>query len=221
MGQKNALVLGGTGLVGSHCLRLLLDQPGYDWVTALLRRPIPEAPRLVQRIVDFDRLEQLEPFPVADVFCALGTTIRQAGTKEEFRKVDFQYPVKAAKWSLAAGAAQFVLVSSAGADPRARSFYLRTKGETEEAISALPFAAVHILRPSLLVGERPERRRGETLAAGVARSLEFLLVGRLSRYRPTPAATVAEAMVASVKTGARGKQVYHFDEMMALASHAR
>ena len=221
MGQKNALVLGGTGLVGGHCLRLLLAEPGYDSVTALLRRPIPEAPRLVQRIVDFDRLEKLEPFPVADVFCALGTTIRQAGTKEEFRKVDFQYPVKVAKWSLAAGAAQFVLVSSTGADPRARNFYLRTKGESEEAISALPFDAVHIFRPSLLVGVRSERRRGETLAAGVARGLEFLLVGRLRRFRSISAATVAEAMVASVKTGARGKQVYHFDEIMTLASHAR
>lgn len=214
-------MLGGSGLVGSHCLKLLLDQPDYDSVVALLRRPIPESsPRLVQKMIDFDRLEKLEPLPVSDVFCALGSTIRQAGSQEAFRKVDFDYPVNAAKWSLAAGASQFALVSSVGADPRSRNFYLRTKGETEEAVSALPFAAVHIVRPSLLAGVRSERRTGESLAVAVARRLDFLLAGRLRRYRLIAAATVARAMIAAVKGGAPGVHVYQFDEMMRLASES-
>ncbi|HEV2495675.1 MAG TPA: NAD-dependent epimerase/dehydratase family protein [Terriglobia bacterium] len=219
MSKNTAVIAGASGLVGGHCLKLLLDEPRYDTVLTLVRGPIPQVhPRLAQKIVDFDRLETLERTPVSDAFCALGTTMRQAGTRDQFRKVDFDYTLKVAQWSRAAGATQLALVSSVGADPRSRNFYLRTKGEIEEAIAGLSFASLHIFRPSILVGERRERRLAETLGIGVARGLQFLLVGGLRRYRPIPAATVASAMVAAVATGAPGRHVYHFDEMKALAS---
>jgi uncharacterized protein YbjT (DUF2867 family) len=215
MARSTALIAGATGLIGGHCLGLLLDGGRYERVVALTRRPIGRAhPRLVELVVDFEKLDKVDPFPAGDVFCALGTTIGRAGSQAAFRRVDFDYPRIIAERSAAAGAKQFLLVSSVGADSKSRNFYLRVKGELENAVSALPFEAVHIFRPSFLMGERAERRWAERLGIGIARVAQYALAGGLRKYRPIAAARVAQAMVAAAREGAALRAVYHYDEMM-------
>src|SRR5947209_845560 len=124
---KVALIVGSTGLVGSHCLHFLLSSPEYARVTALVRRSTGVThPKLHEQIVDFDNFASLPPCD--DVFCALGTTIRRAGSKPEFRRVDLEYPLRLAEHALSAGAQQFIVVSSVGANSKSGNFYLRTKG---------------------------------------------------------------------------------------------
>lgn len=195
--DRSALLLGATGLIGSHCLDLLLDDERYSRVRVLVRAPLKRRhAKLEVQQVDFERLEsEGERFAIDDVYCCLGTTMAKAGSEAAFRRVDHDYPVQAAELSVARGAEQFLLVSAVGADPQSRIFYNRVKGETEAAVKRLPFRAVWVLRPSLLLGDRPELRIGERLAAAVSRPLSPLMVGRLRRYRPVAANDVALAMV--------------------------
>src|SRR5438477_2183148 len=140
MAQDTALIAGATGLVGGYCLRALLESGDYQNVITFTRRPLAtQHPRLIQTIVDFEKLGEIEPFPAGDVFCAMGSTIRRAGSQHAFLRVDFEYPRTIAERSAAAGARQFLLVSSAGADPKSSNFYLRVKAELEKAVTALPF----------------------------------------------------------------------------------
>jgi uncharacterized protein YbjT (DUF2867 family) len=214
---KTAIIAGSTGLVGSHCLRYLFASPDYSSVTALVRRSTGIAdPKLREQIVvNFDKLDDL---PAADdVFCGLGTTIRQAGSRAEFRKVDFEYVVSLAERSLSKGAKQFLTVSSVGANAKSGNFYLRTKGEVEEALQQLPFQVVHIFRPGLLVGKRLQSRPGERIGAVIGEVFKFAMVGPLRKYRPIPANSVAKAMVKAAELGVTGVHVYHYDEIMRLA----
>jgi uncharacterized protein YbjT (DUF2867 family) len=146
--------------------------------------------------IDFDRLEENPSLLRADdVFCCLGTTIAKAGSQEAFRKVDFTYVVEAARVASDAGAEQFLVVSAVGADPSSRVFYNRVKGEMEAAVKRLPFRALWIVRPSLLLGDRKEFRLGERIAELVSRPLAIFFFGRYRRYRPVHARDVAAAMV--------------------------
>jgi uncharacterized protein YbjT (DUF2867 family) len=216
--MDTALVIGATGLVGAHCLNTLLDSTSYERVIAFTRRPLGrQHARLVETIVDFDKLEELEPFPAADVFCAIGTTIAKAGSQHAFLKVDFEYPRIVAERSAAAGAKQFVLVSSVGADPQSSNFYLRVKAQLEKAVSARTFEAVHIFRPSMLIGARPETRLVESIGVAAARVAQFAMAGKLRKYRPIEAAAVARAMAAAAKEGKPGRHIYHYDEILSLA----
>jgi uncharacterized protein YbjT (DUF2867 family) len=218
---RSALLLGPTGLVGSHCLRLLLEDPNYARVRVLVRRPLGQRhPRLETRQVDFERLSDVaDLFRVDDVYCGLGTTMARAGSEAAFRRVDHDYPVQAAQLAAAHGAEQYLLVSAVGADPQSRIFYNRVKGETEAAVKRLPFRAVWVLRPSLLMGDREEFRVGERLASAVSRPLAPLLVGRLRRYRPILAADVARAMVRLAHEHGTGG-VVESDEIARLAEGA-
>jgi uncharacterized protein YbjT (DUF2867 family) len=188
----NALLLGATGLVGREILRLLVASPACARVVVLSRRPLaPESltPKVDVRVVDFDRLEAAAPLPPLDtVFCALGTTMRLAGSRERFRQVDYGYPLAVARLALERGARHFALVSALGANPRSRVFYNRVKGELEEAVAALGYGGVTIVRPSLLIGEREEYRRGERVMARLG-----FLVPR--RYKPVRADAVARVLV--------------------------
>ena len=219
MPQRTALIAGATGLVGSLCLKQLLDDPAYTEVVAIARRPIPEShPKLTQKIVDFENLSQLTPIPADDAFCALGTTIKKAGSQEAFRRIDAGYAKSFAEFSLAGGAREFALVSSIGANPGSGNFYLRTKGELEAAVSALPFKSVHIFRPSFLLGARPERRPAEEIAIALFQVLQYAFVGPLTPYRPILASTVAAAMIAAAKRADPGRHIYSFKEMQSLAA---
>ncbi|MGA8144064.1 MAG: oxidoreductase [Candidatus Acidiferrales bacterium] len=220
MPQRTALIAGATGLVGSLCLKQLLDDPAYTQVVAILRRPAPEShPKLIQKIVNFDNLSQLAPIPADDAFCALGTTIRKAGSQESFRKIDVGYSIGFAEFALRGEARQFALVSSVGADAKSRNFYLRMKGELEAAINALPFASVHIFRPCFLMGARAESRPSEQIATALSKIVQFAFIGPLSQYRPILASSVAAAMIAATKKSTPGRHVYHFMDMDTLVSN--
>lgn len=211
--SKCALLLGASGLVGGFCLATLLADPAYETVISVARRELSHAshPKLVQKTIDLNALATLALPQVDDVFCTLGTTIRKAGSQPEFRRVDFELPLASAQLALKSGAQQFVLVSSVGADPKSKNFYLRTKGEVEQAITSLPFKAVHVFRPSLLLGNRMESRTGESFAIVVARLLQHLCVGPLRRYHPISATKVGQAMVIAAKSGRQGVTVYEYD----------
>ena len=219
MPQRIALIAGATGLVGSHCLKQLLDDPAYTQVISISRRPASESrPKLVQKLVDLDNLSQLPPIAANDAFCALGTTNAKAGSRETYRKIDFGYSTAFAEFALRGGAQQFALVSSVGANARSRTFYLRTKGELEEVVQAMRFASVHIFQPSFLMGSRTEQRPGEGIGLALAKALQFAFIGGASKYRPIPASMVAAAMIAAVKRAAPGHHIYRFDEMQGSAT---
>ena len=216
---RTALLAGATGLVGSHCLSQLLSDPAYGRVVTVVRRPLPLGdPKLDTRVVDFDRLADADLPRVDDVYCALGTTIRRAGSRDAFRRVDHGYVVALARRAAERGAARFVLVSAIGADARSPVFYSRVKGETERDVAAVGFEAVHLLRPSLLVGERSEHRPGERLMIGLFTRLAPLLVGPLRRYRPIAAEVVARAMRVVARRDERGTHVHESDRIAALGT---
>lgn len=189
-----ALLLGATGLVGSACLTLLLTDGGYARVRVLLRRPLlprPESPLLETHQVDFARPETYAQLTAVDhVYCAIGTTIKKARTQEAFRRVDLEIPLTVARLARDHGAGHFLLVSAIGADPRARTFYSRVKGELEEALRGLHYPSLTIIRPSLLLGQRAEWRTGERIGA-----LGTPLIP--ARWKPVQAHRVAEALVAA------------------------
>jgi len=209
------MVLGATGLVGRECLRLLLDDPSVARVVALVRRPLSDsAPaKLRVEVVDFDRLAlRGDLFAVDQIFCALGTTIKQAGSQAAFRRVDLEYPLAAAKLGVEHGAQDFLLVSALGASAGSRIFYNRVKGELEDALRTLPYRSVTIVRPSLLVGERSEVRLGEK----IARRVGWLAPGK---YKPVLASDVAAALVNAARAHAPGRHVIESNEIVK-ASHA-
>ena len=216
--MRTALLLGASGLIGGHCLALLLRDEAYDQVIALVRKPLSIThPKLTQHGVDFDRLQDFAYLLKADdVFCCLGTTIKKAGSQEAFRKVDFTYAHETAQLAANNGATQFLLVSSLGADAKSSVFYSRIKGEIEAAISALNFASVSIFHPSLLLGERAEFRLGERFAEPIAKALSFFLIGRLRKYRAIEARTVAAAMIKIAKAQIQGVNVYESDRIQAI-----
>lgn len=216
---RSALLLGATGLVGSHCLDLLLESGRYRSVRVLSRSPVERKHRKLEVVrMELDSMEERpELFRVDDVFCCLGTTMSRAGSEEAFRRVDHDYPLRAAELAAAEGADQFLLVSAIGADPQSRIFYNRVKGEVEAAVKRLPFRAVWVVRPSLLLGERAELRLGEKLASAVAVPLSPLLIGRLRRYRPVAGRDVARAMLRLALEGDTGG-VVESDEIVPLAA---
>ncbi|UOQ76039.1 NAD-dependent epimerase/dehydratase family protein [Hymenobacter sp. 5516J-16] len=220
--QKTALIVGASGLVGSQLLPLLLASGRYNRVIAIGRRPLPIMhPKLEQRIVDFDHLEDHRLQLIADdVFCCLGTTMRQAGSKEAFYRVDYLYVAKLAALTAANFAAQLLVVSAMGADSRSRFYYNRVKGEMEEAVRQLPFRAIHFFRPSLLLGPRPEKRTGEQFGALLLRLLRPVLVGRLRSYRAVPASAVAQAMLKAAQQEGHGPYV-HLSDAIAEDGYAR
>jgi uncharacterized protein YbjT (DUF2867 family) len=183
------------------------------------RRQLPALTRakVTQRVAELGGLTPDDFHGAQDVFCALGTTIRKAGSQEAFRRVDLELPLRAAEQALKAGAEQFVVVSSVGADAASKNFYLRTKGELERELAKLPFHAVHILRPSLLLGKRAEFRLGEAIAMKIAPALDLLTLGALCKYHSVRAEVVGKAMVAAAKQGGAGTHVYEYQEIVKLA----
>src|SRR2546422_716021 len=207
--SRTALVAGASGLVGSRVLRLLLEEPAYARVTVLARRELPLShKKLEQRVVSFDRLAQIADFPrVHDVFCCLGTTMKQAGSPDAFRKVDFTYVVELARVAVRHRASQFLVVTAVGADPQSRILYSRVKGEAEEAVRRLQFEGMQIFRPSLLVGARAQSRPAERVAGLLSMLVAWAFVGPLARYRPIKAEIVAGAMVRVAREAPRGTHV--------------
>ncbi len=218
MSTRAAVLLGASGMVGGFCLQALLDSRDYGRVVVMTRRQLALAanPKLEQKIVSFDALSAADFAGANDIFCALGTTIRKAGTQEAFQRVDLEYPLAAARQGLSAGATQFLLVSSAGADAAAKNFYLRTKGELEEKLGELGYKALKIFRPGLLLGKREEVRPGERFASRIAPFLNLTLWGPLRHYRSIAAETVGRAMVSAAMQDQSGTIFYEYDQISKL-----
>lgn len=209
--MKTAFIAGCTGLVGKQLLQLLLASDRYTQVIALTRQDLPAHPKLLQIKTDFDRLEEhKEMMKADDVFCCLGTTMAKARSKENFYKVDFHYPYQIARILHASGARQFVLVSAVGADKTSSVYYNRVKGEVEEAVAAIGYEAVHIVRPSLLLGPRKEKRAGEDAAKFVFRFLGFLIP---KKYKGIDAAKVARAMLRYAALEQKGIHIHESTEL--------
>ncbi|MCE7863712.1 MAG: NAD-dependent epimerase/dehydratase family protein [Bacteroidetes bacterium CHB5] len=202
---RTAVLAGATGLIGNQLLQLLLTDTVYEKVIALSRKPIPTAhPKLENVLLNVDEWTKLSNLKADDVFCCLGTTIRQAKSKEAFRKVDFEYPVELAKALKQNGATCFLLVSALGADKNSRIFYNQVKGEVEEAIKNLNYPATYIFRPSLLLGDRNEQRSGEEAAKIFYKIFGWLIP---QKYMGIESLKVARAMLAEAKTNKQGLQV--------------
>ncbi len=219
--MRTALLLGATGLVGRHTLGRLAADARWSRVVSLDRRPVASAsPTHTSHVVDFERLGDVDPdvWACDDVFCAIGTTIKQAGSQAAFRHVDLDIPAHAAQRAHAAGATQMLLVSAMGADAGSRIFYNRTKGQAEAAVRGVGFESVHILRPSLLTGDRAEERTGEKIGEAVLRIVNPLLVGPLKNLRPTPAEDVASALVAFAAEHAPGVHVHDPEQIRQRAA---
>ncbi len=220
MNSRTAVVLGASGLVGGLCLKALVDDPDYTRVLTFGRKELPAQmtrAKVSQRVVDMASLSAADFLGAQDVFSALGTTIRKAGSQAAFRQVDFDLPFRAAQEALQAGVEQFIVVSSVEADPASKNFYLRTKGELEQELARLPFRAVHILRPSLLIGKRTEFRLGEGIAIRIAPLLDLFTLGSLRRYHSIRAETVGRAMLAAARQGTAGTHIYEFDQILQLS----
>lgn len=187
------LLLGATGLVGSHVLDLAIADERIDKVIAPARRPLPEQPGLIAPQVDFDHLPGGADWWQADaVICALGTTMKKASSREAFRRVDYEYPMQAARLARRHGTSVFVLNSARGADPDSRVFYSRVKGELERDLQAVGFDSLTFVRPGLIGGEREEFRLGEYVASVVLGAIGPVLP---RKWRINPAGHIALAMI--------------------------
>ena len=203
---KSALVLGATGVVGKELVRELCESPCYDEVEVWTRREIGlYRPKLRARIIDFEGISDIAPHKFDEIFCALGTTMKQAGSREAFLRVDVDYVYAAAKWGKAAGVWRFVLVSSPGANEDSLSFYLRAKGRIERRVSELGFDSLQIVRSPLILGERSDARPLERLAAA---GFKLLPASMLGKFRPLSGASIARAMINAASSDARGVQIY-------------
>jgi uncharacterized protein YbjT (DUF2867 family) len=201
---KSVLLLGATGLVGGECLKLFAPDAAFASVVVLTRKPFQttSSPRVECHQVNFDDPTSFKAHLNVDtVICALGTTIRKAGSQEAFRKVDHEYPLMFAKLALEGGARHFLLVSSAGANTQSRVFYSYVKGEIEAAVSNLGYPALSIFRPSLLLGHRTEFRLGELISQKIVGPLGFLMPRSV---RPIQASQVAAAIVNMAHSDASG-----------------
>jgi uncharacterized protein YbjT (DUF2867 family) len=208
--MTSLLVLGSTGLVGGHLLRLALDDDRVTRVVAPVRRALPihaksAHPKLEARVVDFDALPADAPWWRVDaVACALGTTIRDAGSREAFRRVDVDYVVDAARRAREAGARSFALNSSAGASRASFGFYLRCKAEAEDGVDALGYPSYTIVRPSMIGGERARRRALEHAAVRIGRACAPLIP---ARYRVVEAEAIARRLLDAAIEAAPGRHV--------------
>jgi len=202
--SKKAILLGASGLVGGHLLRQLLESGHYEQVVSLARRPLPlEHPKLVQQTLDFDQPDQ-NLIVGDDLFCALGTTLRKAGSKEAQYRIDCLYPYEIGRIARANGVRQYLLVSSVGADAQSTNFYLRTKGDLEEKVKSLEFENFVSARPSFLLGDRAEFRLGEKIGIVLATLFNPIIP---KRYRGIQAALVAKALIHAANAGWSGTRV--------------
>lgn len=214
--NKTALLVGATGLVGSHCLNELITNDAFSTVHILVRRPLevklPE--KIQQHLVDFDHIDEFQLDESIDtVFCCLGTTMKKAGSKAAFEKVDYTYVIESAKMGLRYKAKQFLVVSAIGADADSRFFYNQVKGKVEKDLAQLAYDALHIFRPSMLGGKRNEFRLGEQVGIVLMRLFSPFFIGKLKRYAIISGKKVAQAMVQQALTEKQGVFIVESEEI--------
>ncbi len=219
--QKTAILFGATGLVGGFCLQYLITADTYNKVLVFGRRKVDiDHPKVVQHIIDFDHLENYADLIKGDdLYCCIGTTIKKAGSEPAFRRVDYIYPRKIGEIGLKNKVNQFLLISSVGADEDSLFFYNQVKGELENDIRVMPYWAVHIFRPSILLGERNENRWGESIAQKIGKFVDDFTGGLLKKYKPVEADAVAKAMIMAAQKTEKGVHYYPSHVLQDLADH--
>jgi uncharacterized protein YbjT (DUF2867 family) len=213
--KGTAIVAGATGLIGGQLLPYLLNNSEFNRVIILVRRTTGfRHAKLTELLVDFDHLDTVGEYcKEAVIFCALGTTIKAAKSKEAFRKVDYQYPLQLATLAQKHEAHQFHIVTALGSNPKSFFFYSQVKGEVEDAIKELGLRSLHIYHPSILLGNRKEFRLGERLVMVLMKAASWAMAGSLSKYKAIEAKTVAIAMVHASQKGLSGTFFYEYNEI--------
>ena len=213
MAVITSIIAGSTGLIGGNVIKVLSNKK--QRAIALTRRSIPNLPpNITEMIIDFDAFEKNGSLPSCiNVFICLGTTIKTAGSKENFRKVDIDYCLSIARKAKESGAETLSLISSIGANSSSKNFYLKTKGELEESIQRIGFSTVNIFRPSFLVGERSEKRLAEKIAINLAKIMDLFLIGTASKYRSVKAESLAKTMVLKADNKS-GVNYFYFDDFL-------
>ena len=216
--MKTALLFGATGLVGKELMKRLLEDPHYNKVLIFVRRKMLIKHLHVEVVpIDFDALDSSAEFIKGDnCFCALGTTMKKAGSREAFRKVDYEMVLNVARIAKQNGVKKFIVISSIGANPASSNFYLKTKGEMEEALKQLAFDQLTIVRPSFLMGNRNEFRLGERIGILFAKILGPFMIGPIKKYRPISAKRLAKAML-MLANSSPVKTVFESDELIRMA----
>lgn len=213
--NKTAIVLGATGLIGSQLLKLLMNDDQFSKIIIPTRRSVGiQHPKVEELIIDFNQSDTYQSSIKGDVFFScLGTTIKKAGSKAAMHKVDYTYQYEMAKSAFENNVQTHVLVSSSNAKANSYIFYSRLKGELEEAVSKLGFSRLLIFRPSVLMGERPEKRFGEEFGAKFINGLGVILPF-LRKYRGIQGAEVAQAMLnAYHQTSEKKVEIYELDKI--------
>ncbi len=197
LNKRKALVLGASGLVGSELVEILEHDPIYSAIVIVGRTSLNiKNPKVIEQLIDFNRLDDFaDVFQGNDLFICLGTTIKKAGSVGQVEIIDRDWPVKIAQIAHKNGITKIAVVSSMGANPSSRNYYLRIKGEMEEGIRKINFDQTVIVRPSMLLGARKEFRLAESIAKGVMKGLGFLMIGPALKYKGIEAQTVARAMI--------------------------
>lgn len=218
--MKTALIIGSTGLIGSQLLQLLLESTEYSTVITFVKRDSGiQHLKLKQHIIDFDQPETYKELVAGDdFFCAIGTTIKNAGSQEAFRKVDFEYPKAFATIALQNNVKQFLIISSLGADAYSGNFYLKTKGEIQDFLKNCAFESVSVLQPSLLLGNRKEFRLGEKIGSFFMKLFSFLLIGNFKKYKPIESEAVTKAMFSLAQKNHKGFQVIASDAIQEIGN---
>ena len=218
--MKTAIVVGSTGLIGSQLLQLLLASGDYNNVIAFSKRDIGiKHSKLIQHIIDFDKPETYNKLIIGDdFFCTIGTTIKNAGSQQAFRKVDFEYPRQFATFALQNKVKQFLIISSLGADATSGNFYLKTKGEIQDFLKDCDFESISVLQPSLLLGDRTEFRFGEKVGGFFMKMLPFLFFGNLKKYKPIESKTVAKALLKIALKNSQGFKIYESDMIQEIGN---
>lgn len=220
--KRTATLLGATGLIGGHILTILQNDSAFDEVRIIVRSPLKiNNPKVKVVVIDFkDEAQFKSAMEGSDVvFCAVGTTQKKVkGDKDAYRRVDYDIPVNAAKYSIKYGCKQFLIVSSFGADSSKKGFYLKLKGEVEDALKekmhpTVGFDSLSIFRPSLLLGKRSESRFAEDIGQFFSKALTFILP---KNVKPIQGEKVAKAMVEVAKLNKKGVEVYQYEEMEKL-----
>lgn len=216
--MKTAIVIGGTGLVGSHLISLLEQHPGFGVIKIIGRRkPVQAGVKSIMIQTDFEDLSLLQQEVHGDVlFSCLGTTLKKAGSKEAQFKVDYTFQLRVAEVAAQNKVPKYVLVSSVGAHANSRLFYSKIKGQLEHAVNKLSFDHITIIRPSILVGKREDSRLGEQVGLMLSQVLQVL--PGLRKYRAIQGNTVAKAMLVAAQKSDGGRQVYESDALFLLAT---
>jgi uncharacterized protein YbjT (DUF2867 family) len=213
MDTRTALVFGATGLIGRSIVGELVNDDTYSVVKIFVRNAgnLPENEKIAEKVIDFEKLNNYSELITGDdIFIATGTTIKKAGSIEKMQEVDRDLPVKLASIASANRVSRLAVVSSIGADPLSRNYYLRIKGEMEKKIMELNFRTLVIMRPSILLGDRGEKRFGENAGKVMMKLFGPFFAGKFRKYRAIEAKTVARAMVKLLKEKT-GKEIYESD----------